>query len=107
MGRVGPLGRILDPRGLMPNPKTGTVTMDVKKLFRGKAGKIDLKLIKLVLHAGIGKVSFRRSKLLKIHEIIQTLIKLKPTAAKGYISKACTLQALRSHFALDLKEYNW
>jgi large subunit ribosomal protein L1 len=93
---MGPLGRILGPRGLMPNPKTGTVTMDVAKaVAEVKAGKIDFKVDKTgIVHAGIGKVSFGAEIVDNAHEIIQTLIKLKPTAAKGCISKVSTLQAL-------------
>ncbi len=86
MGKLGPLGRILGPRGLMPNPKTGTVTMDVAKaVAEVKAGKIDFKVDKTgIVHAGIGKVSFGAEQIYdNAHEIIQTLIKLKPTAAKG------------------------
>jgi large subunit ribosomal protein L1 len=96
MGKLGPLGRILGPRGLMPNPKTGTVTMDVAKaVAEVKAGKIDFKVDKtgIVVHAGIGKVSFGAEQIVD-NAIIQTLIKLKPTAAKGCISKVSTLQAL-------------
>jgi large subunit ribosomal protein L1 len=81
----------------MPNPKTGTVTMDVAKaVAEVKAGKIDFKVDKTgIVHAGIGKVSFGAEQIVdNAHEIIQTLIKLKPTAAKGCISKVSTLQAL-------------
>lgn len=86
MGKLGPLGRILGPRGLMPNPKTGTVTMDVAKAVEEvKAGKIDFKVDKTgIVHASIGKASFSPEKIAgNAHELIQTLIKLKPTAAKG------------------------
>lgn len=86
MGKLGPLGRVLGPRGLMPNPKTGTVTMDVAKaVAEVKAGKIDFKVDKTgIVHAGIGKVSFSATQLAdNAKELIDTLIKLKPTAAKG------------------------
>jgi len=91
MGKLGPLGRILGPRGLMPNPKTGTVTMEIGKAVQEvKAGKIDFKVDKTgIIHAGIGKISFEADKIVdNAHEIIQTLIKLKPTAAKGTYIKS-------------------
>merc|ERR1712151_773238 len=86
MGKLGPLGRVLGPRGLMPNPKTGTVTMDIGKAVSDvKAGKIDFKVDKAgIVHAPIGKVSFSPDKIAgNASELIQTLIKLKPQAAKG------------------------
>jgi len=86
MGKLGPLGRILGPRGLMPNPKTGTVTIDVAKAVQEvKAGKIDFKVDKTgIVHAAIGKASFDADKLAEnAKEILQTVIKLKPTTAKG------------------------
>lgn len=86
MGKLGPLGRILGPRGLMPNPKTGTVTMDVAKAVQEvKAGKIDFKVDKTgIVHAAIGKVSFDAEKIAEnAKELLQTVIKLKPTTAKG------------------------
>src|SRR6056297_656528 len=86
MGKLGPLGRILGPRGLMPNPKTGTVTMDVAKaVSEVKAGKIDFKVDKTgIVHAPIGKASFSQEKLVgNANELLTTLLKLKPTAAKG------------------------
>ena len=86
MGKVGPLGRVLGPRGLMPNPKTGTVTMDVGKAVNEvKAGKIDFKVDKFgIIHAAVGKVSFEESKLVdNARELLQTIIKLKPSASKG------------------------
>ncbi|NQT77860.1 MAG: 50S ribosomal protein L1 [Bacteroidetes bacterium] len=86
MGKVGPLGRVLGPRGLMPNPKTGTVTMDVGKAVNDvKAGKIDFKVDKFgIIHAAIGKVSFEEDKLVdNANELLQTIIKLKPSASKG------------------------
>ena len=107
MGKLGPLGRILGPRGLMPNPKTGTVTMDVAKAVQEvKAGKIDFKVDKTgIVHAGIGKVSFGSEQIVdNAHEIIQTLIKLKPTAAKGTYIKGIHLTSTMSPaIALDPK----
>ena len=107
MGKLGPLGRILGPRGLMPNPKTGTVTMDVAKAVQEvKAGKIDFKVDKTgIVHAGIGKVSFGAEQIYdNAHEIIQTLIKLKPTAAKGTYIKGIHLTSTMSPaIALDPK----
>ena len=86
MGRIGALGRVLGPRGLMPNPKSGTVTQDVAKAVADvKKGKIDFKVEKTgIIHASIGKVSFDVDKLVdNANELIQTIIKLKPSAAKG------------------------
>ena len=99
MGKLGPLGRILGPRGLMPNPKTGTVTMDVAKaVTEVKAGKIDFKVDKTgIVHAGIGRISFDADKITdNAHEIIQTLIKLKPTAAKGTYIKSIHISSTMS-----------
>lgn len=107
MGKLGPLGRILGPRGLMPNPKTGTVTMEIGKAVEDvKSGKIDFKVDKTgIVHAGIGKVSFDAAKIQEnAHEIIQTLIKLKPTAAKGTYIKSIHLSSTMSPaIALDPK----
>ena len=107
MGKLGPLGRILGPRGLMPNPKTGTVTMDVAKAVQEvKAGKIDFKVDKTgIVHAGIGKISFGTEQIVdNAHEIIQTLIKLKPTAAKGtYIKSIYLTSTMSPAIALDPK----
>ena len=107
MGKLGPLGRVLGPRGLMPNPKTGTVTMEIgKAVAEVKAGKIDYKVDKTgIVHAGIGRVSFDADKLVdNAHEIIQTLIKLKPTAAKGTYIKSIYLSSTMSPgIALDPK----
>ena len=86
MGKVGALGRILGPRGLMPNPKTGTVTMDVAKAVQEvKAGKIDFKVDKYgIIHTSIGKISFTPEQIIdNAHEVMSTIIKLKPSAAKG------------------------
>ena len=99
MGKLGPLGRILGPRGLMPNPKTGTVTMDVAKaVTEVKAGKIDFKVDKTgIVHAAIGKVSFDAAKIEEnANELIQTLIKLKPTAAKGTYIKSIFMSSTMS-----------
>jgi large subunit ribosomal protein L1 len=86
MPKVGPLGKILGPRGLMPNPKTGTVTMDIANAVNeAKAGKVDFKVDKFgIIHAAVGKVSFDKEKLIaNIKEIGQSIIRLKPAAAKG------------------------
>jgi large subunit ribosomal protein L1 len=86
MPKVGALGRILGPRGLMPNPKAGTVTMDIGKAITDiKAGKIDFKVDKFgIIHAAIGKVSFEKEKIVEnAKELIQTIMRLKPAAAKG------------------------
>lgn len=107
MGKLGPLGRILGPRGLMPNPKTGTVTMDVAKAVQEvKAGKIDFKVDKTgIVHAAIGKVSFEANKIEEnASELIQTLLKLKPTAAKGtYIKSIHISSTMSPAIALDPK----
>ena len=99
MGKLGPLGRVLGPRGLMPNPKTGTVTMDVAKAVEEvKAGKIDFKVDKTgIVHAPIGKASFTADKLVgNAHELLTTLMKLKPTAAKGTYVKSIYLSSTMS-----------
>ncbi|MBU3823046.1 50S ribosomal protein L1 [Flavobacteriaceae bacterium XHP0103] len=99
MGKLGPLGRVLGPRGLMPNPKTGTVTMDIAKaVAEVKAGKIDFKVDKTgIVHAAIGKASFTADKIAgNANELIQTLLKLKPTAAKGVYVKSIFLSSTMS-----------
>ncbi len=99
MGKLGPLGRILGPRGLMPNPKTGTVTMDIGKAVAAvKAGKIDFKVDKTgIIHAGIGKVSFDANKIVEnAKEILHTIIKLKPATAKGEYMKSIFLSSTMS-----------
>ena len=99
MRKLGPLGRILGPRGLMPNPKTGTVTMEVGKAVKEvKAGKIDFKVDKTgIVHAAIGKKSFSAEKLKEnAAEIITTLNKLKPSAAKGTYMKSINISATMS-----------
>ena len=96
MAKIGPIGRILGPRGLMPNPKTGTVTMEVGKAVNEvKAGKIDFKVDKQgIVHAGIGKVSFDAAKLAEnAHEFLNTVIKLKPQALKGTYVKSVFLSS--------------
>ena len=107
MGKLGPLGRILGPRGLMPNPKTGTVTMDVAKaVAEVKAGKIDFRVDKTgIVHAGIGKVSFSADKIAEnAKELLDTLVKLKPTAAKGVYVKTIYMSSTMSpSVALDPK----
>ena len=96
MGKLGPLGRILGPRGLMPNPKSGTVTMDVAKAVREvKQGKIDFKVDKTgIVHASIGKVSFTADQMRdNAKEFINTLVKLKPATAKAHISRVFIFRA--------------
>lgn len=99
MPKIGALGKILGPRGLMPNPKAGTVTMEIGSAVREvKAGKIDFKVDKFgIIHAGIGKVSFDALKIAEnAKELIQTIIKLKPTAAKGTYVKSIYLSSTMS-----------
>ena len=99
MGKLGPLGRVLGPRGLMPNPKTGTVTMDVAKaVSEVKAGKIDFKVDKTgIVHAAIGKASFSSDKIAEnAKELLDTLIKLKPTASKGVYMKTVFMSSTMS-----------
>ena len=99
MGKLGPLGRILGPRGLMPNPKSGTVTMDVAKAVKEvKQGKIDFKVDKTgIVHASIGKVSFDAKAMREnAKEFINTLIKLKPATAKGTYIKSIYLSSTMS-----------
>ena len=99
MGKIGALGRVLGPRGLMPNPKSGTVTMDVEKAVREvKQGKIDFKVDKAgIVHASIGKVSFSPEQIFgNAKEFIDTIIKLKPSAAKGTYIKSIYLSSTMS-----------
>lgn len=107
MGKIGPLGRILGPRGLMPNPKTGTVTMDIAKAVSDvKAGKIDFKVDRYgIIHAAIGKASFDQSKIKEnAEELIKTLLRLKPTAAKGAYIKSINMSSTMSpSIAIDVK----
>ncbi len=99
MGKLGPLGRILGPRGLMPNPKTGTVTMDVAKAVSDvKAGKIDFKVDKTgIVHAAVAKASFSADKIAdNAKELLDTLIKMKPAAAKGIYMKSVFMSSTMS-----------
>lgn len=99
MPKVGPLGRILGPRGLMPNPKTGTVTMDIDKAVKDvKAGKIDFKVDKTgIIHASVAKTSFDNKKIVEnAKELIQTVIKLKPSSAKGTYVKSIFMSSTMS-----------
>ena len=99
MGKVGALGRILGPRGLMPNPKTGTVTMDVAKaVTEVKAGKIDFKVDKYgIIHSAVAKASFDGDKILdNANELLQTIVKLKPSAAKGNYIKSVFISSTMS-----------
>ena len=99
MPKIGPLGKILGPRGLMPNPKTGTVTMEVGKAVKEvKAGKIDFKVDKYgIIHASIGKVSFENNQLVEnAKELLTTIIKLKPSAAKGTYMKSVYMSSTMS-----------
>jgi large subunit ribosomal protein L1 len=99
MGKLGPLGKILGPRGLMPNPKTGTVTMDISKAVSDvKAGKIDFRVDKTgIIHASIGKVSFDADKIYTNSlELIQNIIKLKPNSSKGTYLKSISMSSTMS-----------
>ena len=110
MGKVGALGRILGPRGLMPNPKTGTVTMEVGKAVQEvKAGKIDFKVDKYgIVHSSVGKVSFEGEKIREnANELIQALIKLKPSASKGtYIKTIYISSTMSPGVQIDAKSVN-
>ena len=109
MGKLGPLGRVLGPRGLMPNPKTGTVTMDIAKAVSDvKAGKIDFKVDKTgIIHASVGKASFDAEKIAgNARELITTLVKLKPTAAKGvYIKSIFMSSTMSPSVEVDTKRF--
>ena len=109
MGKLGPLGRILGPRGLMPNPKTGTVTMDVAKAVSDvKAGKIDFKVEKTgIVHAAIGKASFDADKIAgNARELLTTLVKLKPQASKGvYIKSIFMSSTMSPSVEIDTKKF--
>ena len=99
MGKLGPLGRVLGPRGLMPNPKTGTVTMDIAKAVNDvKSGKIDFKVDKTgIIHASIGKTSFDADKIYgNSLELIQNIIKLKPSSSKGTYVKSISMSSTMS-----------
>jgi large subunit ribosomal protein L1 len=110
MGKVGALGRVLGPRGLMPNPKTGTVTMDIgKAVTDAKGGKIDFKVDKAgIIHAAVGKVSFDANKISEnANELLQTILKLKPSSAKGAYVKSVTMSSTMSPgITVDTKLFN-
>ena len=110
MGQVGALGRILGPRGLMPNPKTGTVTMDVgKAVTEKKAGNIDFKVDKSgIVHTSIGRVSFDAQQLAEnAQELISTIVKLKPSAAKGtYIKSIFMSSTMSAGVQVDTRSTN-
>jgi len=110
MGKVGPLGRVLGPRGLMPNPKSGTVTTDVgKAVSEVKKGKIDFKVDKYgIVHTSIGKVSFEPQKIVEnAREFINTVVKLKPASAKGTYIKSIYLSSTMSPaIKIDTKAFN-
>jgi large subunit ribosomal protein L1 len=107
MAKVGALGRVLGPRGLMPNPKSGTVTMDVDKAVKEvKQGKIDFKVDKFgIIHSSIGKVSFAPEQLVEnAQEFINTIIKLKPSSAKGtYVKSIYISSTMSPGLAIDTK----
>ncbi|MEQ8325269.1 MAG: 50S ribosomal protein L1 [Vicingaceae bacterium] len=99
MGKVGALGKVLGPRGLMPNPKSGTVTMDIGRTVKEiKAGKIDFKVDKFgIIHAPVGRASFESDKLNEnIKELMSTIVKLKPSSAKGTYLKSVTVSSSMS-----------
>ena len=107
MPKLGPLGKILGPRGLMPNPKTGTVTMDIGKAITDiKGGKIDFKVDKTgIIHASVGKVSFTADKIKdNANELINTIVKLKPSSSKGTYVKSISMSSTMSHgIAIETK----
>ena len=107
MGKLGPLGKILGPRGLMPNPKTGTVTMDIKKAISDiKGGKIDFKVDKTgIIHASIGKASFSADKIFEnADELIKTVEKIKPSTTKGtYIKSIFMSSTMSQGISIDTK----
>ena len=110
MGKFGALGRILGPRGLMPNPKTGTVTMEIGKAVKEvKAGKIDFKVDKTgIVHAAIGKVSFNAEQLAEnAQELLNTIVKLKPQSLKGTYVKSIFISATMSPgICIDYKTFS-
>lgn len=110
MGKLGALGRVLGPRGLMPNPKTGTVTMEIgKAVTEAKGGKIDFKVDKAgIIHAAVGKVSFDAKKLEEnANELLNTIVKLKPSSAKGaYVKSVYMSSTMSAGIALDTKSFN-
>lgn len=110
MGKVGALGRVLGPRGLMPNPKTGTVTMEVgKAVTDSKGGKIDFKVDKAgIVHTSVGKASFSAEKLAEnANEVLQTIVKLKPSSAKGtYMKSVFMSSTMSAGIQIDTKSFN-
>lgn len=110
MPKVGALGRILGPRGLMPNPKTGTVTMEIGNAVKAaKAGKIDFKVDKFgIIHSAVGKVSFDNTQLVdNANELLNAIIKLRPSSAKGNYVKSIYLSSTMSPgIAIDAKSVN-
>jgi large subunit ribosomal protein L1 len=110
MGKVGALGRVLGPRGLMPNPKTGTVTMEVgKAVTDSKGGKIDFKVDKAgIIHASVGKVSFDAKKLEEnANELLQVILKLKPSSAKGaYVRGVAISSTMSPGIMIDAKSFS-
>jgi large subunit ribosomal protein L1 len=107
MGKLGPLGKILGPRGLMPNPKTGTVTMNVKKAISDiKGGKIDFKVDKTgIVHASVGKASFSADKIFEnADELLKTILKIKPSTSKGtYIKSIFMSTTMSPGISIDTK----
>ena len=107
MGKLGPLGRVLGPRGLMPNPNTGTVTMDIKKAVSDvKGGKIDFKVDKTgIIHASVGKSSFAADKIMEnASELLNTVMKLKPSTTKGIYVKSIFMSSTMSpSISIDTK----
>jgi large subunit ribosomal protein L1 len=110
MGKVGRLGRVLGPRGLMPNPKTGTVTPDVKKAVQEiKAGKVEFRVDKTgIIHSPVGKISFAKDKLIEnASSLIQAVLKAKPAAAKGkYVRTATVCSTMGPGVSLDVTAFN-
>ena len=110
MAKVGPLGKVLGPRGLMPNPKTGTVTLDVVKAVNDvKSGKIDFKVDKFgIIHAGVGKVSFTELQIEEnAQELLNAIIKLKPSASKGTYVKTVSMSSTMSPgVKIDCRQIN-
>jgi len=109
MGKVGPIGRILGPRGLMPNPKTGTVTMDIASAVKDvKAGKIDFKVDKTgIVHCAVGKISFTQEKIYEnVKAVLSAIVKLKPQALKGtYMKGAAVCTTMSPAVKLDVKGF--
>jgi len=110
MGKVGALGRVLGPRGLMPNPKTGTVTMDIgKAVTDSKGGKIDFKVDKAgIVHTGIGRASFDAQKLTEnAMEVLNAIVKLKPSSARGtYVKSVYMSSTMSAGIQIDTKSFN-